>query len=223
MSYPPSGPQQPHYGYGPPPTYQPPRRGMSTGGKIGLGIGLGCGMPILLLFMLIGCAALVAPSSETSSSGPAGAAAPDDTEDGGEADAEEAEEESHPGLGEMVEHGDWEITVVSIERGVSTAELDQTFAEEPSGEWVVVEIDATNVGSGPAYFDGGDQVLMDPDGAMYRRDISASDGLRSLDQTNPGGSTSGRLAYDVPEGVEIDHILVNGEGFLSDGTRVDLD
>lgn len=216
MAYPPSGPQQPHYG--PPPPYQPPKPGMSTGGKVGLGIGLGCGIPILLMIMLIGCAALVtSPSSDSTSS-----TAPDTTENT-ETDTEEPADESHPGLGDVVEHGDWEITVVSIERGIPTADLDQMFAEEPSGEWVVVEIDATNISSGPAYFDGGDQVLMDPNGSMYRRDISASDGLGSLDQTNPGGTTSGRLAYDVPEGVEIDYILVNGEGFLADGVRVDLD
>lgn len=214
MSYP-SGPQYP---YGPPPPPQPPKPGMSTGAKVGLGVGLGCGIPILLLVMLVGCAALLSSPASESTASPTPAAVEDAEE------VEEAtEEETHPGLGDVVEHGDWEITVISIEYDVPTSDLESIFAEDPSGQWVVVELEATNVSSGPAYFTASDQVLMDDAGSMYTNDIMSSEGIDALGQVNPGGSVSGQLAIDVPEGTEISHMLVNGKTFFDEGVRVDLD
>src|SRR5699024_11594427 len=57
---------------------------------------------------------------------------------------------------------------------VPTSDLDALLADDPSGQWVTVDIEATNTSSGPEYFEAGDQVLMDADGSMYSRDISAT-------------------------------------------------
>jgi hypothetical protein len=86
MSYP--GPQQPPYGqppYGQPP--QPPKPGMSTGKKIGIGCG-GCLGLLLFLALLGGCMAMLS-GDDTAAAPPAATASPD-TED---AAVEEVEEE----------------------------------------------------------------------------------------------------------------------------------
>lgn len=211
MSYP------PHHAYPPPPPGPQPKQGLPTGAKIALGCG-GAAVLVVggLLFLAIVGFMVGDPSTtaDSSSERTTEAAAGDDS------GQEEAQE--HPGIGDTVSHGDWEITVTGVEYDAPTSELG-VFAEDPSGRWIVVSLEATNTSSGPTFFDSSDQVLMDADGSMYRADIMASDGISALDQVNPGGQVGGRLAYDVPEDVEIDHMLVNGESMFADGVRVDLD
>lgn len=87
MSYP-SAP------YGPP---QPPKAGMSTGKKFGIGCG-GCAVAFVLFFMMAGCMAAIggstASSPEVSSSPSVEEAAAEETDDEpAEEEEEEAEEE----------------------------------------------------------------------------------------------------------------------------------
>lgn len=209
-----------HPPYPPPPPIQPPKKGMSTGAKIGLfGCGgcLGVSLLGLVFLLVIGAVASTPDGGDTTV-----ATSPEEADAAADTGGDDTGKEGHPGLGEVVEHGAWEITVHSVTDGVATSDLGM-FAEPPSGRWVVVEIEATNTSSGPEYFEASDQVLMDADGSMYERDISASEGISSLDKVNPGGTVSGTLAFDMPEGVEVDHMLVNGEGMFAEGTRVDLD
>ena len=83
MSHP-SGPQMP---YGPPP--QPPKQGMSTGAKIGIGCG-GCFGIFLILFMFVGCVSVLS-SDNGSSSEPVAESSP--TEETEEETVEEEEED----------------------------------------------------------------------------------------------------------------------------------
>lgn len=151
------------------------------------------------------------------------AAAPTSTDgEGGEgAEEDEGAEETQSGLGETIEHGDWEIIVHAIEYDVPTAQLDEFLAEEPSGQWVTVELTVKNISGEPRSFSERDQVLMDENGSMYRYELWAST-LFGFD-TNPGSEETGVLAYDVPVDFEADHMLVNGQGGFTDGVRVDLD
>jgi hypothetical protein len=147
---------------------------------------------------------------------------PGEVEEEPAADEGEAED-SHPGIGELVEHGDWEMTVTSYEEGVATGDLRAEFPEEPAGQWIVVEMTATNIASSPEYFEPSDQVLLDVDGSMYSYDILASHEVWDLDTVNPGNTVEGQIAFDVPEGVEISHMMVNGASAFEDGVRVDID
>lgn len=203
-----------------------PRSGMSTGAKFGIGC-LGCfGLGVMGFFALLFLGALVSTTDDGGDTSVAAAPTGTDDEGGaGEAKDEGAEEaqpeETHPGLGETIEHGDWEIIVHAIEYDVPTAQLDEFFAEEPSGQWVTVELTVKNLGGEPRSFGERDQVLMDEAGSMYRYELWAST-LFGFD-TNPGSEETGVLAYDVPVDFEADHMLVNGQGGFTDGVRVDLD
>ena len=205
MSYP-SGPQQP--------PFQPPKKGMSTGAKIGLG----CGIPTVLVVLLMGgCSVLMIASTDTDNGGESTEAAEADNGDGGE------EGDAAHQLGDTFEHGSFEFTVHSIEYGITSIEDDIGLTQEPRGEYVVVELTAENISSSAESLSGGDQVLMDEAGSMYEYDLSASEDATFIDQLNPGQAAEASLAYDISEDTEIDHMLVNGESMFEDGVRVDLD
>ncbi|MFJ9557634.1 hypothetical protein ACIRPH_27815 [Nocardiopsis sp. NPDC101807] len=77
------------YGQAVPPP-QPPKQGMSTGAKIGLGCG-GCLGVSLLLFLFVGCVAVIGSDTPEASSPPAATATTEEEVD--EATSEETEEE----------------------------------------------------------------------------------------------------------------------------------
>ncbi|WP_017541889.1 DUF4352 domain-containing protein [Nocardiopsis halophila] len=217
----------------PPPPPPPPSapKGMSTGAKIGLGCG-GCAaaafmgfMGLMVLGLLAGGAGDGPTASEPAGDGAAQSAggggedAGDGADDaGGDEDAEETY-----AVGDTVPHGDWDITVTSVEEGATEIEDEFGLVEEAGGQFVVMEIEAANTSSEGQYFEAGNQVLMDPDGSMYEYDIPASSGIDWLEKVNPGSEISGAIAYDVPEDFELDHILVNGKSTFADGVRVDVD
>lgn len=186
---------------------------MSTGKKVAL---FGCATPLLVLLLMAGCVAVLAPGSEDTTPEDTGTEAAD-TDTGEEEDSEQTHE-----LGETFEHGSFEFTVHSVEEGVASVESEYGLTEEARGEYIVIELTAENTSSSAEYLEGSDQVLMDADGNMYERDISASSDDSFMDQLNPGQTAEATLAYDITPGTEIDHMLINGKTMVDDGVRVDL-
>ncbi|WP_017557681.1 DUF4352 domain-containing protein [Nocardiopsis baichengensis] len=210
----------------PPPPPPSPPKGMSTGAKIGLGCG-GCAAAAFMGFMglmVLGLLAGGAGDGPTASE-PAGDGAAQSAGGGGDEGGDRADEDAEEtyAVGDTVSHGDWDITVTSVEEGATEIEDEFGLVEEAGGQFVVMEIEATNTSSEGQYFEAGNQVLMDPDGSMYEYDIPASSGIDWLEKVNPGSEISGAIAYDVPEDFELDHILVNGKSTFADGVRVDVD
>lgn len=185
---------------------------MSTGKKVAL---FGCATPLLVLFLMVGCVAVLASGGEDAAEEADTEAVDADTGD------EEGSEQAHE-LGETFEHGSFEFTVHSVEEGVASVEGEYGLTEQARGEYIVVELTAENTSSSAEYLDGSDQVLMDADGNMYERDIGASSDESFMDQLNPGQAAEATLAYDITPGTEIDHMLVNGKTMVDDGVRVDL-
>lgn len=74
--------------YGQTPQPQPPKKGMSTGSKIGLGCG-GCLGVSLLLFLFVGCVAVIGSDTPTDSSPPPAASSQEEVDEAAAADAEE--------------------------------------------------------------------------------------------------------------------------------------
>src|SRR5690606_24244096 len=159
------------------PPSQPPRQGMSTGAKVTLfGCG-GCATLLVVLFVAVGCLALVAPSSESRL---------DTAEESRLDTAEEPAEveESYRG-GDAVAHGAWKRHGRTVAECVSEVAVE-CETNSPQGQYVLVELRAKNIGAELEYFAGRDQVLMDTDGKIYRYDVSASSGCDWLEPVNPG-------------------------------------
>lgn len=189
---------------------------MSTGKKVAL---FGCATPLLVLLLMAGCVAVLAPSGEETAEDAGTESA--DTDADADTGAEDGGDQAHA-LGETFEHGSFEFTVHSVEEGVASVEGEFGITEEARGEYTIVELTAENISSSAEYLEGSNQVLMDADGNMYERDIAASSDDSFIDQLNPGQAAETTLAYDITPGTEIDHMLVNGKSMIDDGVRVDL-
>ncbi|WP_026119337.1 DUF4352 domain-containing protein [Nocardiopsis ganjiahuensis] len=183
MSYPPSGPQQPHYGPPQPPP-QPPKKGMSTGGKIGLGCG-GCLGLLLILALMGGC--MAALSGDTAPAAPPAASSSPDTE---ESAAEEVEEEPAEEVSDVV--------LTATNAGTAGDVVDDTV-------YTVLDITVENGSEedlevNPIYFsvvlaDG--TVISDWANAIFA-DIDQLDAVT----LSPGQRTEGQIAV-VGEGLDI--------------------
>ncbi|WP_159941506.1 MULTISPECIES: DUF4352 domain-containing protein [unclassified Nocardiopsis] len=66
----PPGPPGGEFPYGPPPGGQPPKQGMSTGAKVGIGVGAGCLGIIVILVIVIVFAIFASGGEDTPSSAP---------------------------------------------------------------------------------------------------------------------------------------------------------
>lgn len=112
MSYP-SGPQMP---YGPPP--QPPKQGMSTGAKIGIGCG-GCFGIFLILFMFVGCVSVLSSDNGSSSEPVAESSPTEETEEETvEEEDEDEDEEEEPAEEEAEEEPVEEEAPATVSDGI---------------------------------------------------------------------------------------------------------
>lgn len=147
---------------------------------------------------------------------------------------EEAQTLTHQ-IGDTFTVGEGNRTIEYTINSAETYELlgGEFSQEEPDGIFVVVQMELTNQGdesfsiSTRAYsvLDSNDNSF-DPDtGAGFAIDQDGrieADSI-SFDQLNPGLSTSGALAFDVPEGEEI-RLRIEPTGWLdtSDSHEVEL-
>ncbi|GAA3756761.1 DUF4352 domain-containing protein [Salinactinospora qingdaonensis] len=175
---------------------------------------LGCGGFLFLLFLGVGCMALVGgsgdepggSSSGTSSSETTASGSDTDSGDGGSGDdADDSQEEAAAGIGDTVESGAFAFTVTEVETGVQEVGDNPYLSETPQGQYVIVHVTVENIGDEAGTFDSSSQTLLDGEGKEYSTDTSAELALDSdsfLNEINPGNKVEGKLVYDVPAGVE---------------------
>ena len=207
--------------YGPPPT--PPKKSRSGT----FFIVAGSIVAIVVIACFAGGIALFS-GGESTSSGDSGddksAAGNDDGEDKGNDDPAAEGEPEAAAMGEEVTDGSFAFTVNEVEDGV--AEVGEEGIEERAdGQYVIVDITVKNVGDEPAYFDETEHQLVDTQGKTYSSDdlaeSSVEENFELLDEINPGNEATGKAIFDVPEGTELDVIMLSGDA-LSDGVPVKL-
>lgn len=115
--------------------------------------------------------------------------------------ANEAEEPEVYKINEPIAFGDIEYTVLSFE------ESKEYNGRETDNKFVVVTVNAQNIGKEPATIDSNNFILIDDENRLYEtdptRDISFThDNYFSLVHSiNPGLSKKGLISFEVPEGV----------------------
>ncbi|WP_241483025.1 DUF4352 domain-containing protein [Nocardiopsis halophila] len=200
----------------PPPPSQPPKRGMSTGAKIGLG----CGLAVVLVFILVigGCMAAIVSSDSDGGGG--------SSSDGGDGGNSEGGGSETAAIGDTVESGAFAFTVTNVETGVTeVSDESGMLTETPDGQYVVVDVTVENVGDESGIFDSSSQKLIDADGKEYSTDTAAemTGGTDSfVNEVNPGNSVEGQLIFDVPEGVELDTLELQDFISLDSSAVVDV-
>ncbi|MFC9087216.1 DUF4352 domain-containing protein [Nocardiopsis dassonvillei] len=124
---PPGGPGDP---YGPPPGGQPPKKGMSTGAKVGLGIGGGClGLVLIVVIVIVIIASMAGGDDSTSTST---SSAPTQQEGTQEPEGGSAEEPAN-------EQG---VTLTATAAGTAGDTIDDTV-------YTVLDVELTNNGDEP--------------------------------------------------------------------------
>lgn len=206
----PYDPNQPYGGqppYGPPPV--PPKSGMSTGKKVGLGCG-GCLGVLLILLLMVGCVAALSGGDETSSSTESGSS---DTEEAAVEETEEAEEE--PAEEEAAEEVS-DIVLTASHAGTAGDTIDDTV-------YTVIDVTVENNSDeplevNPIYFN---VILAD---GTVRSDwadaIFADINPLSAVTLSPGQRVEGQIAVvgddvDVAS-VEMDEMFGLGETITTD-------
>lgn len=180
----------------------PPRKSWFARHKILTGLG------VVVLLAIIGAA--LGGGGEDEPTPPAAVApAPDAPSDDAPAEpapeapaAEPAPEEpAAPGVGTPVRDGKFEFTVTSVETGVATVG-DEFLNQQAQGQYVLVHMTVTNIGTEAQMFDGSSQELTDTAGRTHSADTSAAiylgDANSFLTDINPGNSVEGTVVFDVP-------------------------
>lgn len=127
-------------------------------------------------------------------------------------------------IGTPVRDGKFEFTVTQVETGV-TRVGDDILGKDAQGQFVLVHLTVSNIGSKAQYFDGSSQVLRDTAGRTFSADSTAGIYLDKsnsfLNQINPGNTVQGIVAFDVP----VDAVLKTAElhdSAFSSGVTVSL-
>lgn len=131
----------------------------------------------------------------------------------------EPEEPSMPGIGTRVESGNFAFTISGVECGIATVGTE-FLNETAQGQFCRIGITAENISDSPVYFFADSQKVFDSEGREFSPDTGAMiyDGGNAdvwLSEINPGNSVTGNLLFDVPAGVTLDYIKLDGGLFNS--------
>ena len=132
-------------------------------------------------------------------------------------------DEHVPTAGQEVRDGDFSFVVTGVER--AEAVTDPEFPElqkVAAGEYVIVRMTVTNIGSEPRTFFASFHTLSDGT-TTYESDDEAWIYLgNTLADLNPGDSVETAVVFDVPAGTQPESVELHA-GPYSDGVTVDLE
>ncbi len=128
-------------------------------------------------------------------------------------------------MGDTVQDGQAEFVVRKRDSGVRSLS-DDYMTIEPQGQFVVVHLEATNIGNEGLYLAADDQKLVDSQGRKHSADMDAEymwpDSVNVFyTNINPGLSLQGAVVFDIPADTEPDSIELH-DSFLSNGVTVSL-
>jgi uncharacterized protein DUF4352 len=128
-----------------------------------------------------------------------------------------------PGIGDPVRDGQFEFVVRSAECGHPTIDNGWLHAEA-KGQFCVVELSVTNIGTEARNFGDGLQRGFGPSGEKYAVDTGAGvvangNGRAIWDAVNPGISFTAKIVYDIPVGATLTALELH-DGAFSHGVTV---
>ncbi|MGH3585493.1 MAG: DUF4352 domain-containing protein [Pseudonocardia sp.] len=133
--------------------------------------------------------------------------------------------EASAGIGDQVQDGAFTFTVTDVETGRESLG-DGFLRSEAQGNYVLVHVTVTNVGTEAQMFTSANQTLLDAQGREFEADAGAAlmnvpDSESFLTDVNPGNSVDGVLVFDVPDGLSPTAIELH-ESLFSGGVTVSL-
>ncbi len=213
-------PQQPQYGgpqYGGPPP-QPPKKKHTVRNVFLILAG------VFVLLIIIGVAvggggSKNTPTAASSPAGSAKAAAP----------AKAAAAPKTASVGTAVRDGKFQFTITSVSQAKTAGDTTDGLGDTAQGEYTILHVTVTNIGSEPQTLDDSSQYVYDASGRKYEAstdadiDLNSSTGADSvfLNDINPGNTVKGQIAFDMPTGTKAVKAELHDSPF-SGGVTVNL-
>lgn len=127
-------------------------------------------------------------------------------------------------IGEPVTAGQFEITVVKVESGITNS--GGLFGgETPQGQFVAVYVTVKNTSNKPQSFDTYQQTLLDDQGREFSNDSSAEwdmdDSASRSEKINPGNQRDFVIVFDIPNDVAPKSIELR-DSYFRDPVLVEL-
>jgi hypothetical protein len=182
----------------------------------------------LVLAAIVVIAAIASPKGESSSddSTTAGSAAAGEsaTQESGDAVAQESTDTAAVSIGQPAADGDFQFVVNGVD--CSQTELgDQYFNTTAQGQFCLVDLTITNIGSESQSFLGDNATLFNAQGQEFSADTEAAFYLENADslyeEINPGNALNTKVVFDVPAGMVPSSIELH-DSMLSGGVTVAL-
>lgn len=148
------------------------------------------------------------------------AAEEETTEEAAEPEETEEAAPETPGVGDVVNNDGFDITVTSVESGLSSIQ-GKYGSRDASGQYVVVHISATNVDNEAHTFRAGAHVLVDEQNRQHSDSddtIYMGDDAIVYEDVNPGMTLEGYLLYDIPADATPDAILLGSSNIFGGDT-----
>lgn len=136
-----------------------------------------------------------------------------------------ASAEPEAGIGAEVRDGDFAFVVTGVEPGVKQLGKG-AWSTQAQGEFVLVRVTVTNIGTESTMFSGGNQKLLDAQGREFEADSGSAvmyvpDSESFLNKINPGNSVNATVVFDVPAGLAPTAIELH-DSMFSGGVTVSL-
>ncbi len=189
---------------------------------------IGIGAAVVVLIGVIVTAVILTMNTKTGEDSvthkPAEASASSEAASEPESATEEPDptETEAAGVGQEVRDGNFSFVIAGIERVDAVA--DPEFPEiqkTAEGEFVIVKMTVTNIGTEPQTFFASFNTLSDGS-TVYQSDDEAWIYLgNTLADLNPGDSIDTAVVFDVPKGTDVESIELH-DGPFSEGVTVGL-
>jgi hypothetical protein len=161
--------------------------------------------------------------NSVASSGSSGTSSGSRAADG--ASAAPAVAASGPRIGSKARDGKFQFVITRISHAENAG--DSFLGEKAQGEYTVLHITVTNIGTVAQTLDDSAQYVYDSRGRQFSADTSAdidgnsSSGQVFLQQINPGDTVTGKVYFDMPKGVKAVRAALH-DSMFSGGVKVSL-
>ncbi|PWW23523.1 uncharacterized protein DUF4352 [Geodermatophilus normandii] len=140
------------------------------------------------------------------------------------ADSGDATEASAVGIGQPAADGDFQFVVNGVD--CSQTELgDEYLSTQAQGQFCIVDVTVSNIGSEAQGFFGENATLLNAEGQEFSADSEAAfylqDSSSLYEEINPGNTLNSKVVFDVPAGMTPSGIELHDSAF-SGGVTVAL-
>ncbi|WP_433575175.1 DUF4352 domain-containing protein [Nocardia brasiliensis] len=125
--------------------------------------------------------------------------------------------------GTEVRDGKFAFLVTGVDPPVTTVGDNEFLKEDAQGEFILVRVDVSNIGSEPQTYFADNQKLIDDQGRSFTNDTAAELAVNPqlIGEINPGNKVAVTIVFDVPKGTDPAAIEFH-DSMFSGGVRVAL-